>query len=163
MNPQSIPSLPPAPRLRILCVDDDPSPRRLAARVLQAEGHEADTCATGAEAWALLQGQSYHLLITDNQMPELTGLELIHKIRRAGLTLPIILTSGVIDALSSEDLKWLPCGTTLAKPFIPSQLISAVKRVLAASAPQRPEVVHPFSIPEIPDLVPSYSRWGINE
>jgi CheY-like chemotaxis protein len=165
MNPQSIPSLPPpAPRLRILCVDDDPAPRRLAARVLQAAGHEVDTCEHGAEAWTLLQHQSYHLLITDNQMPELTGLELIRRIRLAGMTIPIVLVSAVIDAFSSEELQWLPCGTTLGKPFAPAQLISSVRKALETAPKLQPAVAHHRSASaEMADFVRPHSQWGINE
>jgi DNA-binding response OmpR family regulator len=164
MNPQSTLSPRPAPRFRILYVDDNPALRRLGERVLKAAGYDVHPCDNGAEAWALLHSHPYHLLITDNQMPELTGLELIRKVRLAGMTIPIILVSGVINALSSDDLQWLPCGTTMGKPFSPEQLISSVRELLAAAAKLRTGAAHDlFASAEWQYQIQPHSHWGINE
>src|SRR5207244_2046636 len=75
--------------LRILYVDDEPSLRKYGELVLLRSGFVVDTAADGEEAWAALRSREYDLLVTDNHMPNLTGLELIGKMGAAGLRLPI--------------------------------------------------------------------------
>ena len=79
-------------RARILYADDEPQLRRLGELVLVRTGYDVDTAADGAEAWAALNEVSYNLLITDNDMPKLTGLELTAQARRAGMRLPIMMS-----------------------------------------------------------------------
>lgn len=117
-------------RVRILCVDDDASIRKICQMVLTKLGYDVDTAANGAEGWAAVKSHKYHLLITDNDMPHLTGVGLIHKMRLTGMTVPFILTSGALGGISTEELSRLGCGAILAKPFTPQQLLSAVHEIL---------------------------------
>ncbi len=71
--PASNPAPPPA--RRILLVDDDISLLELNAGVLIGSGYNVDTAADGADAWKALHDLNYDLLITDNKMPRVTGLE----------------------------------------------------------------------------------------
>jgi len=95
----------PSRRARILVVDDDPSLRELNARLLSRFGCEVDLAKDGVEAWCALKEDRYDLLITDHQMPWVTGLELIQKLRSEAMTLPVILVSG---AVPTEELNLLP-------------------------------------------------------
>lgn len=122
------------PPARILFVDDEPVLRSLGQLVLARSGYAVDTASDGAEAWAALHEQEYHLLITDNHMPCLTGLGLIQKIRRARMSLPIILASAMLSAYPDEALPWLEGGAVLAKPFTTEKLVSVVHEVLQAAA-----------------------------
>jgi len=153
-----------APRARILYVDDEPSIRELGEAVLIGSGYAVDTAADGGEAWDALQDQNYHLLITDNQMPCLTGQELIRKVRRARMSVPIILTSGMLGACPLDDLPWAECGAMLAKPFSPEQLVSVVHEMLHSAvglqtaADFREPSPEKFNAQFEPHL-----DWGINE
>ena len=80
----------------------------------------------------MLQSGSFDLLITDYQMPGLTGLELIRMVRQASMSVPIILTSGMLGTLSLDEQPLLDCRAVLAKPFTPEQLITLVQDVLPA-------------------------------
>ena len=62
---------------RILYVDDDALLRELGEQILVRLGYDVDTAKDGAEGWDALHEHEYQLLITDYQMPCLTGLELI--------------------------------------------------------------------------------------
>ncbi len=70
-----------AARPRILVVDDSLTTRLAMKSVLELAGYEAVTAANGAEALALLQEESFRLVVSDIQMPELDGFELTHRIR----------------------------------------------------------------------------------
>ena len=78
----------------ILVLDDDEAIRVLHARMLGRAGHEVDTGDNGDAGWKALQAKQYDLLITDNDMPKMSGEELIQKIRSESMVLPIILASG---------------------------------------------------------------------
>jgi len=123
----------PARCIRILLVDDDPYARELNAGVLIRSGYNVDIAGDGADAWKSLNDVSYDLLITDNQMPRVTGLELIKKLRSEDKTMPIILASG---AMPTEELKqhpWLRLDAMLSKPFTIAELLETVKKVLGAA------------------------------
>ena len=154
------------PQARILYVDGDASTRRLGELVLARSGYGADTAKDGEEAWTALQNQKYSLLITDNQMPRLTGLELIRKLRRHHMLVPVILASTSVHLLPADELPRLQCRVIMAKPFTPEQLLSAVYKVLRTSAdtqtssgPRWP-VVESFRVHVVID---PHRHWGINE
>jgi two-component system alkaline phosphatase synthesis response regulator PhoP len=129
-----------APSNRILLVDDDIDIRLLSADLLFHSGYQVDTAGDGESGWEALQTRNYDLLITDNQMPKVSGLELVKKLRSARMALPVILASGAMP----EDLNrlpWLHLAAKLWKPFTPDELLGTVKRVLCetVSAPKQVE------------------------
>lgn len=152
------------PCLRILYVEDEPAIRRIGQLTLERAGHRLDTAADGVEGWSSLREGNHDLLITDNQMPRLTGFELIRKVRLARLTMPIIVASGSLDELPVDELRWLECGPVLPKPFTPGQLLSAVAEVARSTARAQ---AAPEPQPSVAENVSSgFSRarhWGINE
>lgn len=100
-------------------------------------GYTVDAVNDGAEAWAALQQTGYGLLVTDNNMPKVSGIELIQKLRAARMATPAILVSG---AMPDEELKrspWLQLAATLLKPVADDELLTKVKQALnwAASIP----------------------------
>jgi DNA-binding response OmpR family regulator len=119
-------------RQRILVVDDDEDIRRLNTEVLSASGYKVDAAADGAIAWDTLQQNNYDLLITDHQMPKVTGIELLKKLHAARITVPAILISGTIPTHELSRNPWLKIGATLLKPYAPDELLGMVKKVLEA-------------------------------
>ena len=79
---------------RILVVDDEEPIRQLYSDLLTGSGFEVDAASNGAVAWRAHQSKNYDLLITDNVMPKVSGIELLGKIYDAGLTLPAIMVTG---------------------------------------------------------------------
>ena len=96
-------------------------------------GFEVDIATNGAAAWRALTGEIYDLLITNNDMPELTGVTWLRKVRSAHLTLPVIMTAWVTPAAKIARAPWLQPATYLLKPFTFPELISEVKRVLGGA------------------------------
>ena len=106
------------PANRILLVDDEMDIRQVNAEVLRRYGYQTQTAADGAAAWEALQANSYDLLITDNSMPKVSGVELVKKVRSAHMTLPVILaTSALPPAEELDRIPWLQPVATLVKPF----------------------------------------------
>src|SRR5215510_10236935 len=83
---------------RILLVDDDELERELMADRLQSAGFDVTAVADGSEALELLERQWFPLLITDWQMPVLTGIELTERLRARGMADTYVIMLTVRDA-----------------------------------------------------------------
>ena len=73
---------------RILVADDDEGTRHLISAVLAGAGFDVNAAADGQQAWEALLHEHYDLLVTDNEMPRLTGIQLIERICEAGIACP---------------------------------------------------------------------------
>jgi YesN/AraC family two-component response regulator len=129
--------------LRILLVDDEPFVRRVIASMLKNAGIiEVFEANNGAEAIAFMGGQEIDLLISDIQMPEMNGLELIQKIRmgetRAARALrTIVVTSfSYTEVLSSCLL--LDVNGFLVKPITPASAEEKIHLALNEKLHLRP-------------------------
>ena len=114
---------------RILVVDDDPSLRLLITRTLIRVGHHVDAAEDGAVAWDILQRHDYDLLLTDCEMPRVSGVELVKKLRAARMDLRVVLVSGKMPEELNR-LPWLRLAGTLAKPFSGDELMATVDDAL---------------------------------
>jgi len=120
---------------RILVVDQDHDLRQMYAEVLAGSDYQVDGAADGSAGWDALQVNPYHLLITAHDLPKLSGVELVKKVRAARLTLPIVITS---DQWPLPELACDPAlqlAATLMKPFATDTLVNTVQSVLRAPAP----------------------------
>lgn len=130
-------------RYRILFTDDDDDLRRLNAEALKQLGHHVDTAEDGAAAWDALNTTPYDLLITDNKMPKVTGLELLEKVRGARMALPIIMATGSLPTEAFARQPGLTPEGTLLKPYTLPELLKTVKSVLDARAGAHATVSQP--------------------
>jgi acetyltransferase-like isoleucine patch superfamily enzyme/CheY-like chemotaxis protein len=119
-----------SPSHRILVVEDDRDLRQLNASALINSGYAVDVAEDGAAAWESLQANHYDLMITDNKMPKLTGIELLKKLRSAHMGLPAIMATGTVPTQELAQNPWLEPVTTLAKPYVIDLLLDTVKEVL---------------------------------
>ena len=133
-----------SPPRRILLVEDDSEMCEIGAEVLIRSGYEVDTAADGADAWKALNDRSYDLLITDNKMPRVTGMELIKKLRSEDMTLLVILASGTVPVEELSRHPWLQLDAMLPKPFTTAQLLDTVNKVLNAANNARIRVENDF-------------------
>ncbi|MEQ8408481.1 MAG: response regulator [Gammaproteobacteria bacterium] len=116
----------------VLIVDDSHSIRELLSSVLQRAGHSVTSADNGKAGLQVAQSSIYDLVITDINMPEMDGLELLGKLR----SLPeysfkpiLILTTEFSQEMKA---KGKSAGATgwLVKPFDPEKLIGVVSRIL---------------------------------
>ena len=117
----------------ILIVDDEESERLLQQRILERHGHEVCSAADGVEALLNLRTKSIDLVITDLQMPDIHGLELISVLRDQSLRPTVVVVSGTgPDQLAIA--KAVGAQFTLNKPVYAEQLIAIVEQALAHRA-----------------------------
>jgi two-component system, OmpR family, alkaline phosphatase synthesis response regulator PhoP len=121
------------PPQRILVVDDDVCLRQLSLTVLIGSGYDVDAAEDGAAGWAALNVDTYDLLITDNHMPKLTGIDLLKKMRSARMALPVIMATGALPQEEFTRTPWLLPAATLLKPYTIAELLGTVKDVLRAT------------------------------
>jgi DNA-binding response OmpR family regulator len=119
-----------SPPRQILVVDDDPDTRQLSIDILVRAGFEVDAVVDGADAWKALLAKHFDLVITDNSMPRMTGIELIEKLRYTRLALPVIMATGQLPTLEFERKPWLLPDEVLQRPFSIDDLLVAVRKVL---------------------------------
>ena len=116
-------------RQRILVVDDDADIRRLNADILACHGYAVDTAEDGAAAWIALQKHRYDLVVTDYNMPKVTGVELIKQMNAGHIAVPVIMVTG--DLLNWEFTEpWIDPARILLKPYNFLDLLDMVKEVL---------------------------------
>jgi two-component system alkaline phosphatase synthesis response regulator PhoP len=130
----------PNARQRILVVEDNRDIRRLSAEILIDSGYHVDAAENGSAAWDRLQLKSYDLLITDQHMPKLSGVELLKKIYTARMTLPIIMATGILPTWEFAMHPWLLPARMLLKPYTLKNLLGMVKNVLHETTATRAEI-----------------------
>jgi signal transduction histidine kinase len=114
-------------RATILVVDDDPLIAMSTVEMLEDLGHKAIEANSGAEALAILkEGQAIDLMLTDQAMPGMTGLELAEIAHKERPQMPILLATGYAD-LPASQIK-LP---RLSKPYMQSELQEEISRLLS--------------------------------
>lgn len=117
-------------KAKILVVDDDAIVLASCQRVLVAEGFAATLVASANEALAALEGGDFDLLLVDVKMPGRDGVWLTREVRKRWPGIPVVAMSGyptpetIIEGFESG------AATFLAKPFIPDELIEAVRKAL---------------------------------
>jgi CheY-like chemotaxis protein len=125
----------PAGRPRVLVIDDDRGVRVFLPELLKDLGYEADEADSGVQGVALLEQRPYDLVITDLQMPHLTGWDVVSAVRGRRPTMPMIMISGFAtddDVREAQRLR-VPL---LHKPFSVIDLRRVVRELLAAEVSQ---------------------------
>ncbi len=115
---------------RILVVDDDSAVRQVTVDMLTGSGYNAEGMKDGAAGWEALQVNHYDLIITDNKMPRMAGIEMIEKLRSADMAIPVIMATGVLPTEVFDHKPWLKPDATIEKPFSCACLLEAVEEVL---------------------------------
>jgi len=121
---------------RILIVDDDEADRILLEAALKREGHETYLAGDGEEALASFVEVPFELVITDLQMPNVHGLELISRLKNVAPRPAIVAISGTGEP-QLDIAHAIGADAMVAKPVAPHELLEAVGAALAASADRR--------------------------
>lgn len=127
-------------QLRILLVDDDPLQLEMARGLLENNGIYPTTTTHPGEVPGLLQQESYDLVFSDIQMPEMNGFELVKQIRalESAKTIPVIALSADSDKQPDD---YLAGGFTayLAKPFTSASLLQLIGKITGFELRSRKE------------------------
>ena len=130
----------------ILVVDDEAHILHVLSLKLRNAGHKVTTAVDGEEAFELACKVVPDLVITDFQMPYMTGLELCRSLAGNGPTsrIPVLILTARGYALDAEDLKIGNLKGVLSKPFSPRAVLQLVQEVLAGKS-EDDEVADPSS------------------
>src|SRR2546423_5845994 len=114
---------------QLLCVEDNPSIRRMLKAVFERSGYDVETAPNGFAALQKVRNdpESFQLIITDLQMPELDGLGFIEQAHAAGYGGAFVVYAATISRKDRERLTELRVDRIMAKPARSSELIGAVK------------------------------------
>ncbi len=123
----------PGRRERILVVDDSPSQRHYVADCLTRQGFEVITAKNGREGLERALESSPALLISDYEMPEMTGFELVHALKRDPATrnIPVIMLTARDSRRDMAQMRAVGATAYLVKPFAQDKCIATVERTLA--------------------------------
>ncbi len=120
---------------RVLVVDDEPTVREVVVGYLRRDGHEVIEAADGTTAMALLDDESFDLVVLDMMLPGINGLDILRRIRQLG-DMPVIMLTA--RAEESDRVAGLELGADdyVVKPFSPRELAARVNGVLRRAAPK---------------------------
>ena len=121
--------------LKVLVVDDEIHIVQVVAIKLRNNGFEVFTCENGAQALQLASKEKPDIVITDVQMPVMTGLELVQNLRSKPDTagIPVIMLTARDFAIEDRQKKELNISACVSKPFSPRELLQSVEEVLKES------------------------------
>lgn len=122
-------------RRNILLVDDEGSLARLGQRLLESAGFEVTAHTSGLHALESFRANPMHfdLLITDNLMPNMTGLELAEQILTIRSNLPVLMVLGPGETISSEEMRMRGVTRVVPKPYESGALEVTVKEIIDTS------------------------------
>lgn len=119
----------------ILVIDDEVSLVYFLRELLQKRGYEVTVASDSHEAWDLFSAASdkYDLVITDQTMPGMSGVQLAAKMLTLRDDLPIILCTGYSDVVDESNISQYGIQGYMAKPIDTKELLQSVKELLAAN------------------------------
>lgn len=122
-------------RLRVLLVDDNASVADTIGHLLEREGHTVTYAPNGETAWAHYDGggDPFDLVVTDQNMPGMTGVELIRSLRGAKSGVRVIVVSAHLAPDLVKELESLGVTGLLAKPFTQGELLAQLQTAVSAS------------------------------
>lgn len=117
----------------ILVVDDEQNVRQLICKVLEKEGFSVLTACNGSEGLEIFHKNSIDLIISDIKMPEMSGIEFLHKVKEEDPGVGFILitafatTETAIDAIRSGAQDYI------TKPFDLKEIVTTVRKIMLAA------------------------------
>ena len=124
------PDSPAMPHARILVVDDEPSIVDAVATSLSYEGFAVETASTGRAALTIAQERPPDLIVLDIMLPDLSGIEVVQRLRQDGIRVPILFLTAK-DAVEDK-VRGLTVGGDdyVTKPFSLAEVVARIKVIL---------------------------------
>jgi CheY-like chemotaxis protein len=125
-------------RKHILLADDEAEFRFSASLALRIAGYRVTEAEDGVNALDGLirlrgEGDPVDLVVTDMRMPNLSGAELVHALRRHDIPVPVFLVSGCSDPQVLRELSATGCVEYMEKPFQPAKLVERIGNIFGAT------------------------------
>jgi DNA-binding NtrC family response regulator len=116
---------------RVLIVDDHASARESISDILRRAGYQTDCCSSGSEALAALERESYDVVITDLNMPGMTGLDLMRHLERKPHGAQVLMITAFASVATAVEAMRTGAFDYIEKPFTADQLEKLVARAVA--------------------------------
>ena len=116
----------------IMTVDDSASIRQMVSFTLKQAGYQVLEAVDGKDALSKLNGTGVNMVLTDLNMPNMDGIELIRNLRATPSCkfIPIVMLTTESQADKKQEGKSAGATGWIVKPFKPDQLLAVVKKVL---------------------------------
>jgi len=140
-------------RGRVLLVDDERMVTDFMAELLESWGLKVKVKRNPLEAeeWFSRNAERVQVVVTDQTMPKLTGLELARRLRARRSDLPVILYTGYAEGISEAQLAASGVRTLMRKPIEPAELRAKLTEILGGAPPApAPASVAPQREPDAP-------------
>ncbi|HEX5184291.1 MAG TPA: response regulator transcription factor [Allosphingosinicella sp.] len=113
--------------LTLLYVEDDPRMAEAVVRATAEAGHRLDWTASGADGLARAAAGPFDVIILDRMLPDMSGMEIVKRLREAGVAAPVLMLSALGRA--ENRIEGLDAGADdyMAKPFDPPELLARVR------------------------------------
>jgi response regulator RpfG family c-di-GMP phosphodiesterase len=118
------------PQFRVLAVDDDPAICGLLTTKLNLSGFVSQSCTSGEEALQLLSKETFDAIISDLNMPGISGLELLEATRRLAPHTAFLMATGVSDVAVGITAMKLGAADYILKPFQMEAVLISLRRAL---------------------------------
>jgi DNA-binding response OmpR family regulator len=119
--------------VRVLVIDDDADIRRLLCDILTSAGHLVADASNGAEGIEIFKKEAFDLVLTDLEMPEMSGWEVARSIKNHNPDVTIALITGWGETINSTRLRESGISTIVNKPFRMDQIINLARAVQAGT------------------------------
>jgi two-component system response regulator QseB len=118
------------PPRRVLVVEDDPELARMLEELLGLEGYRVDVAGDGQRGLHLGLTRAYDVLLLDRGLPAISGLDLLGRLRSAGVATPVLVLSAL--ALPRDRVEGLDAGAEdyLGKPFDVEELLARLRALV---------------------------------
>jgi len=117
-------------RARLLVVDDEETQRDMLSRILRRAGFDVHTAADGREALEKIVGATFDLMLTDQRMPNMDGLELLDQTQRQATRLPVVLMTAHGSVSTAVEAMKRGAVDYLTKPFERDELLLVIDRAI---------------------------------
>jgi two-component system, OmpR family, response regulator len=130
---------------QLLVIEDEPVLRRVVATSLKFLGFDVATGGTGAEALHVIRERPLDLVVLDVMLPDIDGFEVVRRLRRDGLWVPVIFVTA--KDTEADKVAGLTIGGDdyLTKPFGLAELAARIRTVLRRARPARTGPVLTFT------------------
>jgi CheY-like chemotaxis protein len=127
-------------KLRILWVDDEVHHLKPFVLFLEEKGYEVKTVSNGSDAISLTVSENYDLVLLDEMMPGMDGLETLREIKKIKPALPIVMVTKSEEEGLMEDAIAGQIADYLIKPINPNQIIMAIKKIFQTDQIRRSKI-----------------------
>jgi len=115
--------------MKVLYVEDDPEAQAFVSRALRESGFVIDTAGAAEAGFELASAGAYDVLILDVKLPGMSGFELLRRLRRAGVDVPVLFLTAQGEVADRIEGLELGADDYLAKPFALAELLARLRAV----------------------------------